>query len=74
MSNPDKLTLDWFSVDGGDPVVMDNPNGWTQGQTQDMYSRISESMNAAWSIKLMALAHHMNSGTHESESTRFEGK
>ena len=57
-----RTKLENFKDNHGESPEFDNPHAWTQEEMDLMYARISGELNAAWSIKLMALAHHMKKG------------
>lgn len=57
-----RTKLESFKDHNGDSPEFDNPHAWTQEEMNLMYGRISRGLNAAWSVKLMSLAHHMKKG------------
>jgi len=57
-----KTKLESFRYNCGESPEFDNPHNWTQEEMGLMYARISRGLNAAFSVKLMALAHCMKEG------------
>lgn len=69
------MTLIWETLkfeDGTSPSF-DNPHGWTVEQVDELYELLSEKINAAWSIKLMGVSHHLKAGNYETQIEKLKG-
>ncbi len=57
-----KIVFEKFKKGDGTSPEFNNPHNWTQEDLSEAYSVINEKFSMAWSIKLMALSHHLSQG------------
>ncbi len=67
-----KITFESFKDHKGESPSFDNPHGWTLEQLNELYGLLREKLNAAWSIRLMAVSHHLKAGTYEDQIAKLK--